>query len=249
MSNDKFAALLGAGLVQKFNKKSAGSQRIMKLIVLAVSLLPLIALSLILYFLDDSSKLGIITSISVVLMDLFSFLIYQSNMVDAPIIVVILLIVNRVMMVSLGQNYFIYGYMMLYIMYSTAFVFQIARNKFPYEGDVVSKAAGIKNFLKEAKNSGAEIKVMTQDEKDQYWRQMLSNPELLQLILTILYMAILSVLSVVDIKGVYLMPAVIMTGTDAERELEYWQVGLYTMGLMFSLYFVIGCYRLMQRKA
>ena len=58
-------------------------------------------------------------------------------------------------------------------------------------------------------------------------------------------MAILSVLSVVDIKGVYLMPAVIMTGTDAERELEYWQVGLYTMGLMFSLYFVIGCYRLM----
>ena len=72
------------------------------MIVIGVSFLPLIALSLILYFLDDKSKLGIITSISVVLMDLFSFLIYQSNMVDAPIIVVILLIVNRVMMVSLG---------------------------------------------------------------------------------------------------------------------------------------------------
>ena len=102
VSNDKFAALLGADLVQKFNQKSKGSQRMIKLIVIAVSSVPLIALSLILYFLDDRSKLGIITSISVVLMDLFSFLIYQSNMVDAPIIVVILLIVNRVMMVSLG---------------------------------------------------------------------------------------------------------------------------------------------------
>ena len=153
VSNDKFAALLGADLVQKFNKKSKGSQRMIKMIVIAVSSLPLIALSLILYFLDDRSKLGIITSISVVLMDLFSFLIYQSNMVDAPIIVVTLLIVNRVMMVSLGQNYFIYGYMMLYIMYSTAFVFQIARNRFPYEGDVVLKAATISNFVKEAKSS------------------------------------------------------------------------------------------------
>jgi len=73
---------------------------------------------------------------------------------------------------------------------------------------------------------------------------MFSNPELLQLILTILYMALLSVLSVVEITGVYLMPAIVW-----DKELEYWQVGLYTIGFVFSLFFCIGCYRLMKRKA
>ena len=73
---------------------------------------------------------------------------------------------------------------------------------------------------------------------------MFSNPELLQLILTILYMALLSILSVVEIKGVFLMPAIVW-----DRELEYWQVGCYTIGFVFSLFFCIGCYRLLKRKA
>jgi hypothetical protein len=131
--------------------------------VLAVSCLPLIALSVILYLKDEKSKLGIITSISVVMMDTFAFLIYQSDMVDSPIIVVILLIINRIMMVSLGQNYFIYGYILLYLMYSTAFVFQIARNRFPFEGDVVMQAATISNFLKSVRNNQAATKGMNDD--------------------------------------------------------------------------------------
>lgn len=124
-----------------------------KAIVLFLSLLPLVGLSVILYFMDDKSKLGILIAVSVVLMDFFSFIIYHSNMVETPIMVVILLITNRVMMVALGQNYFIYGYMMLYIMYSVAFVYQIARNRFPYEGDVVLQAATLKNFFKNIGNS------------------------------------------------------------------------------------------------
>jgi hypothetical protein len=51
------------------------------------------------------------------------------------------------MMVAMGASYFIYGYMLLYIMYSTAFVFQIARNRFPFEGDVVLEAATLANFI------------------------------------------------------------------------------------------------------
>jgi hypothetical protein len=185
--------------------------------VLAISCLPLIALSAILYLKDDKSKLGIITSISVVLMDTFSFLIYQSDMVDTPIIVVILLIINRIMMVSLGQNFFIYGYMLLYIMYSVAFVFQIARNRFPFEGDVVRQAATISNFFKNVGNSAKNTRGMSEDQKDSYWRKTLSNPELLQLILTILYMVLMVVISSIEIKGVYLAPAIING-----RVLEYW---------------------------
>ena len=137
VSNEKFKTILGSGLVATFNAKPLSVQRMVKGIILFLSVLPLAALSLLLYLNDDKSKLGIITSVSVVLMDVFSFLIYHSDMVDSPIIVVILLITNRIMMVSLGSSYFIYGYMLLYIMYSFAFVYNIAKNRFPFEGDVV----------------------------------------------------------------------------------------------------------------
>ena len=148
----------------------------MKAIVLALSLLPLIGLSLILYFFDNKSKLGIITSVSVVLMDFFSMLIYQSNLVDSPILVVVLLIVNRVMMIAMGANYFIYGYMLLYIMYSLAFVYQIARNKFPYEGDVVLQAAGVTSFVKQLQETGKTTRGMTADQKSEHYRRLVSNP-------------------------------------------------------------------------
>jgi hypothetical protein len=142
-------------------------------IILGLSLLPLIGLSLLLYFKDDSSKLGIITSVSVVLMDFFSFLIYHSDMVDSPIIVVILLIVNRVMMVALGSAYFIYGYMLLYIMYSSAFVYNIAKNRFPFEGEVVLKAASLRNLAETAGDNSKKTKVMTEEEKSEYWKMKL----------------------------------------------------------------------------
>jgi hypothetical protein len=102
-----------------------------------LSILPLLGLSLTLYYLDEGSILGVITAVSVLLMDVFSFMVYHSDMVDSPIFIVILLIVNRVMMVSLGQNLFIYGYMLLYLMYSLAFVYQMAVKWFPFEGDVL----------------------------------------------------------------------------------------------------------------
>jgi hypothetical protein len=46
--------------------------------------------------------MGIITSISVALMDGFNYTIYKSSMVESPAQIVLLLIINRVMMVSLG---------------------------------------------------------------------------------------------------------------------------------------------------
>jgi hypothetical protein len=175
---------------------------VIKGIVLFLSLLPLVALSVILYFKDDNSKLGIITSVSVVLMDVFSLLIYHSNMVETPIMVVILLISNRVMMVALGQNFFIYGYILLYIFYSVAFVYQIARNRFPYEGDVVLQAATLKNFFKNIGNSAKNTKGFTEQQRNEYWRKTLSNPELLQLILTVFYFILMIIISAVDINGV-----------------------------------------------
>lgn len=99
----------------------------MKGTIIGLSYLILIAYAYILYKYDktdgNGSKMGVITAVSVALMDVFNFLLYSSEMVDSPAQVVGLLIINRVLMVSLGQDYWIYGYVMLYLLYGLVFVF------------------------------------------------------------------------------------------------------------------------------
>lgn len=107
----------------------------------------LIGYAVLLYFLDFKSKAGIVVASSVVLMDAFNFLLYMSSMVKTPSQIIFLLILNRVLMVILGQDKFIYGFMILYLLYALAFVFQMARNRFPLEGDIVLKSAKIDRLI------------------------------------------------------------------------------------------------------
>ena len=123
-----------------------------------ISLLLLVGYALVLYFIDDGNeqdgtkgthnKLGILTTVSIVLMDIFNFLLYHSGNVKAPSQIIFLLILNRALMVGLGENYWIYGYIALYLIYALVFVFQIARNYFPLEGDIVLKSAKLGNIIK-----------------------------------------------------------------------------------------------------
>ena len=122
-----------------------------------ISFLLLIAYAVILYFVDDgnvedgtkgtNNKLGILTTVSVLLMDIFNYMLYHSGNVKAPSQIIFLLVLNRALMVGLGVNYWIYGYIAPYLIYALVFVFQIARNYFPLEGDIVLKSAKLGNII------------------------------------------------------------------------------------------------------
>jgi hypothetical protein len=102
VSKDKYDHIVGIGLIQKFNMLPAKKQTAIKAAILVLAYAVLAVYALVLYLVDEKNKLGIITSISVVILDLFNGLMYSSSMVDSPAQVVFLLIVNRVMMVALG---------------------------------------------------------------------------------------------------------------------------------------------------
>ena len=116
------------------------------------ALIVLVAYAAVVAWQDGGNKLGVITACSVVLMDLFNFLLYNSSMVDTPTGLTYLLILNRALMVALGAGRWIYGYMILYLLYGLVFAYQIARNRFPFEGDVVLRSAKIETFLKAGKD-------------------------------------------------------------------------------------------------
>jgi hypothetical protein len=90
---------------------------------------------------------------------------------------------------------------------------------------------------------------MTAEEKSRYWKTALQNPELLQLVLTIFYFVLMLIVSAVDFKGVQLQPAIVMPKTPYERKFEYWEVAGYSVLLVCSWFFLVGCYRQLIRKA
>jgi hypothetical protein len=102
-----------------------------KLGCLIFSLLILVAYALVLYFVDDKSKMGIVIAITVTCMDLFNFTLYISKMVSNASSIIILLIINRIAMVVLGESYWVYGFMGLYCLYALALLYIVARNTFP----------------------------------------------------------------------------------------------------------------------
>ena len=91
----------------------------------------LAAYSYVIYKFDNSSKMGIVTSVSIVLMDFFLLGLEESGMVSRPATIISLLILNRALMIGMGSEYWIYGYMVLYLIYGTALATHSARITFP----------------------------------------------------------------------------------------------------------------------
>jgi len=91
--------------------------------------------AIVLYAQDNSSKMGIIIAVSVVAMDIFNSLLYVSNMIQNAASIIVLFVVNRVAMVILGERYWVYGYMLLYMMYGIAILYYVAKKSFPLRDD------------------------------------------------------------------------------------------------------------------
>lgn len=138
VSQAKLSSVLGAGYLEKFRGRSVLFRNCVWAGLLAFSLLILAAYSYVSYK-DNESKLGLITSVSVTLMDLFNFLLFQTGLIETPMGIIFMLILNRVLMVVFGEGFWIYGYMVLYVLYAVVFYWLIAKARFPFEGDVVLK--------------------------------------------------------------------------------------------------------------
>jgi hypothetical protein len=102
VSEVKFMEALGDGWIYRFNKKSLCFQLGVKISLLIFAGIMLVANAVVIYFRDDKSKMGIIVSISVLLMDVFTFLLYHSNTIQSTLTMIFLIILNRILMISLG---------------------------------------------------------------------------------------------------------------------------------------------------
>ena len=88
----------------KFNNLSQKARIAIEISLIILSLLILALYSWFIYKDGDkNSKMGIITSVSVTIMDAFNMLLYHSQFVQTPGGIIFLFIINRITMVSLGE--------------------------------------------------------------------------------------------------------------------------------------------------
>lgn len=123
-----------------------------KIGLLAISIFILIVYAIVVYMFDCNSKMGIVISVSIVFMDAFTFILDYSNMISNAPAIITLLLLNRSLMIGLGDRFWIYGYMILYIIYAVAFIYIIAKNNFPFSSDIILKSSRMGNLMKRAKN-------------------------------------------------------------------------------------------------
>jgi len=243
VSPAKMADAFGAGLQSKFYSMTTTTQRIIEAALLVVSLVILAIYALFIYQ-DNNNKMGVITAVSIILMDLFNLLLYNSKLIETPGSIIFLLIINRVLMVSLGDQYWIFGYIILYLLYAVAFLLMIAKHHFLFEGDVVIKGRKITNLLVKGEASEAA------EAAAQALKRGARSPELLLGILTVYFAVLVGLVSSIKIAGVDLKPIQIpQKDGSAAKELSYPVVAGLSIVLAISTYFCAGFYRLLVRKA
>lgn len=71
--------------------------------------------------------------IAVILTDIILYLIYNSKIVDTATPLALTLMLNRLLLFVFGGDWWIYGYMVLFMFYAVILSVVIARKRFPFE--------------------------------------------------------------------------------------------------------------------
>ena len=76
-------------------------------------------------------------AVSILLMDLFNFMLFLSGLIEEALPIMLLILLNRVLMCGLGEFYWVYGYMILYLIYAFAFINMVVKRLYPLAGEIL----------------------------------------------------------------------------------------------------------------
>jgi hypothetical protein len=123
----------GGGIQSAFKSLSINAQRMITISLWIASIGILVIYSYVIFWKMEESKLGFVTMISVIITDIFVYLIWNSNVVESTTIISGATILNRLLLYVFGGNYWIYGYMLLYLIYVAILSVMITKKRFPFE--------------------------------------------------------------------------------------------------------------------
>ena len=132
------ASTFGGGL-QRIFSKSTRQRRFISFVLYFLSLATLFVYALLIYLIDDDSRLGAITAFAVVTTDVILYLYIHAEIASSPSEISVNIVVFRTCLFILGGNWWIYGYCILYIYLGLVLSYNIGARRFPLADTIVSE--------------------------------------------------------------------------------------------------------------
>lgn len=214
----------GGGIQQKFNNLSLFTRRSVNIFLWCCATAILIIYSYVIKNEMNDSKLGFVIMIVILITDIFTYLFYNSKILKTSTPLTLIFFLNRILMYTFGGEYWLYGWMLLYLIYGVILSISIAEKRFPFE------------------NAFAELNL------DQISRVTSSVdvsrvPEFLAAVITTTYAGIFTILYVVEPVGVPLLQLNIDSW-----EYPYYINAVFCLLLISGFFTYIAVYRLFVRK-
>jgi len=184
----------------------------------------LAAYSYIVYDFDDRSKLGIVSSVAVVINDIYVYLMYNARIINRIAVLSLIMFCSRLFIMLGGANYWVYGYLVIYIWLELIIVLGIVRRRLPF-------------------NSQIEMTSENAPVKKTKFLDLARVPEFIFLVITVSIIVSIVVAETVNPRGVYLSPLELGIVT-----LNYWSATFLSILIVVSFLFFVAWMRAFKRR-
>jgi hypothetical protein len=147
--------------------------------------------------------LGFITMIAIVTTDFLVFLIQNAQIMKTATPMCFSLILNRLLLIIFGGDHWVYGYVLIYLFYGILLSYIIAKKRFPLEDGISEEEFEKATSSSTAKKAvaptaqGVDAKVEALEEKAEAKLAFSRQPEVPLAAITIIYIIILLILTLV----------------------------------------------------
>jgi len=224
VSEKKMRSAFGGGIQRLFSELTPGQKKMVSWGLYAIALGILVIYAFSIYWIIEDSRLGFITMFAVILTDVILYFYYISGIAESATELSFTAIINRLFLFVFGGNYWIYGYMVLYLYYGIVFTFVIGSKRFPFEENMLE--LNLDNIGK---------KVIKLD--------LSKAPEFLMVFVTLLFAILMVVLYATEPKHVPLL-----SYTFGNMEFEYYSVAAFCVLIVGGFYCLYCTARIFIRK-
>lgn len=172
----------------------------------------------------DGSRLGFVGMIAILITDVFVYLIFNSKITDSPTTLCVSGMLNRLLLFVFGGNYWIYGYMLLYLIYGCILSWVITKKRFPFE-----------DAYHNVNLNSIHRRIHSKD--------ISKMPEFLLAFITTAYVILFVVLYVTEPRGVPLLRLTIKSW-----DYPYYVNAVFCLLIISCLFALLGTFRLFIRK-
>ena len=224
VSDQSLDSVFGGGLQFRYSQLSKAWQRTISMFLWCCATAILVVYSYVIKWNMGGSSLGFVVMVTVLVTDVILYAIYNSKIVETATPLAIILFLNRLLLFVFGGDYWIYGYLALYIIYSVMLSIVITKRRFPFENAFSNMSL---DNISGQKSSLDVSKV----------------PEFLMAVITGIYAGVFTILYVVEPEGVPLKYLDI-----DDWEYPYYINGVFCLLLVCSFFCHLAAYRLFMRK-